>query len=273
MINNTSRQRWQRAEARNLDTEFTSEIMEGMNCSRFEAQAILGKVHDVYSPLFDVSDALRPGQIRVAVIDAGVAPNVPLVAAKQRLVTLTLDAANEDLATRKEGGVIALRRKRLVRVCEEAFQQGGLLTLERVADLFNCAVRTLVSDLAALRAESITPPLRSTVKDMGRAITHRSLIVEHWLNGLEYSDIAKRTYHSVNSVANYVEKFKRCVALAESGHDLKTVAFIARVSEPLAETMQKLYREAQPVAHRRQELADLAKKNSASHPREEASQL
>jgi hypothetical protein len=273
MINNYKQQRWQRAEARNMDTEFTSEIMEGMNCSQFEATAILGKVYDVYAPLFDVSDALRPGQIRVSVIDAGVAPNVPLVSAKQRMVVLTLDAANEDLDTRREKGVIGLRRKRFVRICEEAFQQGGLLTVERVADLFNCAVRTLVSDLAALRKESITPPLRSTVKDMGRAITHRSLIIENWLNGMEYSDIAKKTYHSVNSVANYVEKFKRCVALGESGQDLKTTAFIARVSEPLAETLQKLYREAKPVAHRRQELADLAKKNSASYPGEKVTQL
>jgi hypothetical protein len=239
-----------------------------MNCSPFEAQAIRDKVHEVYGLLFDNSDSLKPGQIRLSVIAAMVPPNTPLVQAKQRLVALTLDAGVEDLEVRRQGGVIALRRRRLVRICEEAFQQGGLLTLEAVADLFNCAVRTLVSDLAALRKESIIPPLRSTVKDMGRAVTHRSLIVKYWLSGLEYSDIASKTSHSITSVANYVEKFKRCAALFESGHDLATVAFVARISPALAQAMQTLHKDAQPVAHRKKELSDLIKKNDPNHGRE-----
>lgn len=266
MINNTSRQRWLRAEARSLDAQFSNDIIEGMNCSPFEAQAILDKVHDVYAPLFDNSDSLKPGQVQVSVVDATVAPTTPLAKAKQRLVTLTLNAGSEDLAVRRQGGVIALRRHRLVRICEEAFQQEGLLTLEGVADIFNCAVRTLVSDLAVLRENGVMPPLRSTVKDMGRAVTHRALIVEYWLSGLEYSDIAAKTCHSVHSVANYVEKFKRCAALFAKGYDLDTVAFIARVSPSLAKAMLALYQEGRPVKHRRQELDGIVKKNDPAGP-------
>jgi hypothetical protein len=268
MINNSSQQRWQRAEARSLDTQFTNDIIQGMNCSPFEAQAIRDKVHEVYSPLFDNTDTLKPGQIKASVVDANVPPNTPLALARQRAVTLTLDAGSEDLAIRRQGGVIALRRHRLARICEEAFQQGGLLTLEGVSDLFNCAVRTLVSDLAALRRERITLPLRSTVKDMGRAVTHRALIIEHWLSGLEYSDIANKTCHSIPSVANYVEKFKRCVALFQSGYDMDTVAFVARVSPALARALHTLYMKGSPVEHRRQELDDLIKKNDSSHQSE-----
>ena len=40
MNNNTSLQRWQRAEARNLDAQFTATIIQGLNCSPFEAAAI-----------------------------------------------------------------------------------------------------------------------------------------------------------------------------------------------------------------------------------------
>ncbi len=268
MINNSNRQRWQRAVSRSLDAKFTNDIIEGMECSPFEAQAICDRVYEVYSPLFDNSDSIKPGQIRLSVIDATVAPNVPLALAKQRIVTLTLDAGSEDLAIRRTGWVIAVRRRRLLRVCEEAFQQGGLLTLEAVADLFNCAVRTLVSDLAALRKELIVPPLRSTVKDMGRAITHRSLIIKCWLSGLEYSDIATKTSHSVTSVANYVEKFKRCAALFASGQDLATVAFVTRISPSLAQALKTLLDEAQPVAHRKAELDSLSKKNGSSDPGE-----
>jgi DNA-binding CsgD family transcriptional regulator len=144
---------------------------------------------------------------------------------------------------------------------EETFQQGGLLTLEDLANLFNCAVRTLVADLAALRREGLTLPLRSTVKDMGRAITHRRQIVELWMQGLEYSEIALRTCHSVQSVANYVEKFKRCAALLAGGFDLHTVAFVARLSTSLARAFHDLHVKSRPVPHRQQELADFLKKN------------
>jgi hypothetical protein len=43
-------------------------------------------------------------------------------------------------------------------MAEEAFQQGGLLTLEDLANLFNCGVRTLVNDLRALRKDHLVPP-------------------------------------------------------------------------------------------------------------------
>jgi hypothetical protein len=261
MINNTNLQRWQRAAARHLDAQFMNEIIQGMNCSPFEAEAIRDKVHEVYSPLMDTAQTLKPGQVRISVVDVGVAANVALAQAQQRLVILTLDGGEEDRLVRQRGGVIALRRHRLSRVSEEAFQQGGLLTLEAIADLFNCAVRTLVSDLAALRNEQIILPLRSTVKDMGRAVTHRRLIVEKWLAGQEYSEIASSTHHCVSSVANYIEKFKRTAALIDAGFDLDTVGVIARLSPALARVFADLVKQAQPVDHRREELDSLSKKN------------
>ena len=272
MINNTSLQRWQRAAARSLDAQFLYAMQQGLNCSPFEAEAIRDTVHTVYAPLMETTASLKPGQLRLTVIDASVAPNIPLAHAKQCLVTLTLDAGEADRVVRQQGGVIALRRHRFLRICEEAFQQGGLLTLEAVADLFNCAVRTLVSDLAAVRAVGITPPLRSTVKDMGRAVTHRRLIVERWLAGEEYSDIARATYHSVPAVGNYVDKFKRCAALLASGFELDAVAVIARLSPALTQAFADLVADARPAPHRREELAALTKKNTLAPTPEEAPQ-
>ena len=261
MINNTNFAHWSRLQAKSLDAQFVNEMVTGLNCSPFEAEAIVEKVHEIYTPLLETSQGLKPGQIQVTVIDASVAPNVPLAQAKQRLVTLTLHAGQEDIETRKKGSVPALRQKRLCRMCQEAFQQGGLLTLEDLANLFNCGVRTLVNDLAALRKKNIVPPLRSTTKDMGRAITHRKLIITLWLQGFEYSEIARKACHSVDSVANYVDKFKRCTALFTSGFDVHTVALMVKLSTPLTQEFQRIHTDLQGVPHRLRELEQFLKKN------------
>lgn len=261
MINNTNFTHWHRLQAKTLDAQFMNEMISGLNCSPFEAESIVEKVHEIYTPLLETTQALKPGQIQVMVIDASVAPNVPLAKAKQRLVTLTLHAGAEDIEIRKRGSVPALRQKRMSRMCQEAFQQGGLLTLEDLANLFNCGVRTLVDDLAALRKEKIVPPLRSTVKDMGRAITHRRLIITLWLQGFEYSEIARKASHSIDSVANYVDKFKRCAALFASGFDLDTVALMVKLSTALTREFQQIYSQIQGVPHRLRELDEFLKKN------------
>lgn len=256
MINNTSKQLWDRLAAKQLDSQFTQHIMAGLNCSPFEAEAVLAAVHQVYAPLFECSPNLRPGQILLPVVSVEAPPGPRLIDSRQLLAVLTLEDLQEDLPVRKAGGVLALRRHRLVRLCHEALQQGGLLTLEDLAyRLFNCGQRTLCRDLQVLRQKGIHVPLRSTIKDMGRALSHRRLIVELWLGGKEYSEIARDSHHSVPSVQNYVEKFKRVALLAQQELDLDTLAFLARLSKPLAQSYLELLQLKKNAAqHRVQEL-------------------
>ena len=262
MINNSSLQKWDRLAQKQLNRQFINEIIDGLQCSPFEAKAVLEAVYKVYGPYFETSGHLKPGQILFQVISIDEGPTARLANSKQLSVTLTLDAGEEDLQIRKEHGVVGLRQHRLERVCTEAFQQGGLLTVEDLAyRLFNCGQRTLCRDLEQLRAKGIILPLRSTIKDMGRSISHRAMIVEQWLQGKEYSDISRNTHHSVAAVKNYVEKFKRVIGLAEQGFDVHTIGFLVKLSPPLVEQYYQLYRALEMVAHRRAELKEFFKKS------------
>jgi hypothetical protein len=262
MINNSSVQKWDRLAQKQLDQQFINEIIHGLQCSPFEAKAVLEAVYKVYRPYFETSGHLKPGQILFPVISIDEGPTARLANSKQVTVTLTLDAGEEDLQIRKEQGVVGLRQHRLERVCTEAFQQGGLLTIEDLAyRLFNCGQRTLLRDLAQLRAQGIILPLRSTIKDMGRSISHRAMIVEQWLKGKEYSEISRTTHHSVAAVKNYIQKFKRVIGLAEQGFDVHTIGFLVKLSPPLVEQYYQLYRALDVVAHRRAELENFLKKS------------
>ena len=65
MINNSNHSRWDRLNAKSMDNMFINEILIGLNCSPFEAQAILEKVHEVFNPLFEASEGPKPGQIQM----------------------------------------------------------------------------------------------------------------------------------------------------------------------------------------------------------------
>jgi hypothetical protein len=266
MINNTNRQRIDRVNAKSLDTQFMVAMQHGLNCSPFEAEIMVEKVHEIYGPLFDTATIVQPGQIQMMAIDCSVGPGIPLSQAAQKLVTLTLLDKREDVDIQHQQSIPVLRQRRLVRITEEAFQQGGLLSLEDLALLFNCGLRTLVGDLAALRRQEIVPPLRSTVKDIGRAVSHRGLIISQWLAGREYSEISLRAHHSIASVSNYVEKFKRCVALLDSGFDVATTAFLARLSIPLVNQFRQIQKSSKVVSHRKKELQNFLKKSQAVQP-------
>jgi hypothetical protein len=262
MINNTSLQKWNRLTQKQLDQQFINEIIAGMHCSPFEASAILDTVYKVYAPYFETSGTLKPGQILFSVISAETASNTPLAEGRQVTVVLTMDSGDEDLEIRRTLGVVGLRRHRIQRLTHEAFQQGGLLTVEDLAHrLLNCGQRTLCRDINALKNKHIILPLRSTIKDMGRAISHRSLIVEQWLQGKEYAQISKATFHSIASVKNYVSKFKRVVALASEGFEVYEIAFLVKISASLVEQYYQLYQNASVVPHRSKELESFFKKS------------
>jgi hypothetical protein len=261
MINNSNTQRWDRLKSKQLDSQFLSEIIQGLNCSPFEATAILDTVHRVFKPFFEASVAMTPGQIQLPVISAEESPAKALKKARLVTVTLTLDAGEEDLDIRKEQGVIGLRHHRMIRICNEAFQQGGLLTVEDLAyRVFNCGDRTIKRDLKVLKIKDIILPLRSTIKDMGRALSHRTQIVKQWLEGKEYSQIALATNHNFESVRNYVQRFKQVAALIQENYDVHTIAFLTKISTPLAEEYIEIYFNHDMLPHRREELDSLIKK-------------
>lgn len=263
MINNSSLQKWDRLQQKQLDTQFINALIQGMNCSMFEAKAIMNAVYEVYHPFFDNAASMKPGQILFEVVSIENGPTKKLSECKMISVVLTLDAGKDDLEVKRQQGVIGLRRHRFQRIANEAFQQGGVLTVEDVANrLLNCGERTLCRDIKAFKDQGIVLPLRSIIKDMGKSITHRALIVKEWLLGREYSEIAKRTNHSIEAVSNYIDKFKRVICLAKDNHEVNTIAFLVKLSPQLTQEFYTLYQSIQAVPHRKSELDDLAKKNS-----------
>lgn len=261
MINTTSSQKWNRLEHKNLDEQFMNQISQGLNCSPFEARAVLDTAWQVFGEYFDTIPTIKPGQMRLQVLSVDAEAGHVISESKQIMVTVTVYDEKEYPSIRKKEGLIALRRHRIQRVCREAFEQGGLLTLEDLAyRIFNCGETTICRDLAYFRKKDIFVPLRSTVKDIGRTLAHRVLIIKLWAQGERYAEISEKTSHSLYKVRKYVDIFKRIASLARIGYDTGRIASTLRISSLIVKNYLELLRTLDVVDHRKNQLQGFVKK-------------
>jgi hypothetical protein len=244
-----------RLDAKTLDSMFRRRIEEGANCSPFVSQAILAAVKEIFAVgPEDPENQLGLGQIRLLVVAAEEPAGKALEECQKVSALLTLDAGQPDFQVRLAHGVEGLRRRRILRVTAEAREQGGLLSYEDLAfRLFNCGVRTIVRDVQALRRREIEVPTRGQQQDIGPGQTHRVQAVRLYLKGLEANEIARRLYHTLGSIENYVNTFARVAFLVNKGYADDEIAFVMRRSTPLVTAYRKLLTEfqAKPSAGQR----------------------
>jgi hypothetical protein len=246
MIRQLEREQLNRLTAKTLDQVFVMRVKEGLSCSQFEAQALTDLVKEVYFPWLAQPEAIQAGQLAMTAVSADEPGHKPLSKCKMVPVVLTLYAGEEDHAYRltqeRTQGTVALRRRQMMRMAQEALDQGALLTAEDFAfRIFNCGLRTISRDLKALAKEGIVVPLRSQQKDAGRAVTHRVQAVELYLKRCTFTQIRQRIHHALSSIANYVVTFTVVVAHTRDGHSVDEIAFLMQISPTLVRVYQELY--------------------------------
>jgi hypothetical protein len=249
-----------RLAAKDLDHQFRNRIEQGMGCSPFVSEAIAKVVHDVYLPVLDSQTNLKTGQMLFQCLSKRNGSTTRIVDAEQVTVVLTIDGGRVDQDVRKQKGIDGLRRFRICRVCSEAYNQGGLLTVEDVAyRLLNVGERTIVRDLSLIRKEGENPPLRSTIKDMGRTISHKAILIKNWLKGDELSDLNRKYNHSFSAIESYINTFKRVVFLKHEGYTVERIAYMQKISDALAKTYLDLWQQYKDKAmpHRVKEMLEI----------------
>jgi hypothetical protein len=274
MIVDRQAMRQDRLAAKDLDHQFRHRIETGMGCSPFVSEAIVKAVHDVYLPTLDSPVNLKAGQMLFQCLTQRNGSSARIAHAEQVTVVITMDSGKADQDVRQRKGIDGLRRFRLCRICNEAYNQGGLLTVEDIAyRLLNVGERTIVRDLALIRNEGDNPPLRSTIKDMGRTVSHKAILIKNWLKGDELSDLNRKYNHSFSAIESYVNIFKRVVFLKHEGYSVERIAYLQKISRALAQTYLALWEQYrdQAMPHRTKDIlgmlgaATTSKKRSRGH--------
>ena len=246
-IRNRKKEVLDRLGSKTLEAQCLHEIQHGLNCSPFEAQAVLDVVKEVYMPFID-HDVIKapPGKITLVAVNADEPSGKPISECKKQTVCLTLHRGIEDDRLIQEHGPAGFRQERIPDLCQEALSQGALLTREDLAfRVFFVSPRTISRDLKILRNnKDDTPlPLRSTLHDIGPVLTHRIWIVKLALQGKTTTQICRITKHSPAAVTNYLSTFERCVQLTRRSMQTEQIAFLLRRGKSLIKQYLELLAE------------------------------
>jgi len=170
-------------------------------------------------------------------------------------VRLTLHAP-DDLAV-TDGSVAALREQRLCRLCQQAYEQGALLTQEDLAILLTTSVTTIKRHLRRLRAAGHCPPTRGQQHDIGPGLSHKVQVIQRYLAGEEVTQIGRRLPHGLDSMERYLQAFRQIALMTREGLDSDLIAKACRLSPTLITQYQGLFARAAGQPHWQRRLDDL----------------
>ncbi len=163
--------------------------------------------------------------------------------ADTELVPVVLDVSTvEDVDARLARKTRHQRlRQKAVRLCQQAYEQGGLLSNCDLAELLNVDDSVISRVLVAHeRATEKLVPRRATLHDVGTGLTHKVLICrKRYVEGKEPHLVAQETYHSLEAVDRYLGQYDRVrycrvqgLSATETAHAL--ACSVALVEEYLA---------------------------------------
>lgn len=131
---------------------------------------------------------------------------------KTRITPVILSVVHdEDRKTRENGySHKELRKFKVARLLREAYEQKGVLSQADVAEMLGVSTGTVSKDIREYQIENqVVLPYRGTIHDLGRAITHKKIIIGHFLKNVPTPDIARITGHTEEACDRYIKAFKK----------------------------------------------------------------
>ena len=160
-------------------------------------------------------------------------------------VLLTL-FADQDLANYLRGTSKAqLCQKIAIRLFEQAYDQGGVLTRIDVATLLRLDPKTISKYVRDYERETQrTVPRRGTIHDIGPSLTHkRQICYRVIVQGRSIEETARDTHHSPEAVTRYVKDYRRVFCCLQHGFSFDQTAFATKLPKSLVEQYAEIQAE------------------------------
>ena len=103
-----------------------------------------------------------------------------------------------------------IREMKMVRLFKEAYDQGVLLTLSDLVFLLHVstdAVSKQMKEYMERTGEIV--PTRGIIHDIGRAMTHKKIILKYFKEGYQTPETARKTDHTEEACDRYIKAYKK----------------------------------------------------------------
>lgn len=215
------------------------------------AEAIIERILDTIAAFTQPASLLQPGQLLWMAVANDGSKHAHQTMKEIPQVPVILDCVTEDdLQALTEGEDYHLiRRRRLARLLDQAFAQGGVLAQGDLAAISLLSTRLVRDDLNHIRkTEQRIPPYRGAVQDVGGTITHKVEVARLLEQGHLEPEICRLLpiLHDLASVENYAQMYKNVMKLLERGFAPPEVSGILRISLRLVNAYINIVREHHP---------------------------
>jgi DNA-binding CsgD family transcriptional regulator len=189
-------------------------------------------------------DHVHHGQIVWTAVSVDNPPARHRKIADTDLITVVLDASTaEDIQSRIDRVHPRVwRLHKAIRLCRQTYEQGGLLTGHDLSEILNFP-DALISQLMANheRQTKTLIPRRGTVHDAGGGLSHKWIIChKRYVEGKSADQIARETYHNLESVDRYLGQFDRVRHCLHQGLNVMEIAHILNCGVSLVEVYRQI---------------------------------
>lgn len=186
------------------------------------------KIVELNNQYYLKGDFIRPGQMRWLILKAGQKYSKSKRLKDMQLIPITFTLIKpEDIDDRMEHMKRGkLMEKVIVRLCNEAKEQGGVITETDIAILLRLA-HTGISHYI-LKYEKETKkvvPRAGTEMDIGKTITHKKLALLNYKKKIPTTENARLIDHTPESVDRYIKDGTRVEKLHEAGYSEWDISF------------------------------------------------
>jgi biotin operon repressor len=232
----------ERLELKNPAEAIIERVQHDFNLAPLVARTLFEQMRRYFESYYQLKN--DTGQLSYLAISAASPAGRKLAECQRLAVKLTLYSPDDLRAL--SGGVASLRQARLLRLTEEAYEQGALLSHEDLACLLSSSLATIKRDVQALRQQGFNVPTRGQVKDIGKGVSHKTQIVQDYLAGYTFSEIEWRRRHSLSSIRRYCQDFARVIRLQQKKFTLADIRRTTGLSERLISQYLLLYEQCEP---------------------------
>jgi hypothetical protein len=266
--NNYGLSRLQSKSARNA---IVTRLAQDFNLTPIIAEAYYQQFDQYYREHTNIS--LSSGEIAYEAVAAEEPAGKHIRLTRKITVRLRLIDLNSDLEALANLGLAGLRRHRLARLTKQTYEQGALLIYEDLAMMLTTSPATVKRDCYELRHNGMFIMTRGMKHDMGPGLSHKTIIIDLFLNNYTFTEIERKTNHSETSVRRYLADFTQVATLCFQGFSPNQIRLIAKKSDRIVREYKQLYEtyKAQENSRLEQLLSpepagDDAKKKSMAQP-------